>query len=245
MIRELLASDSMVWQSHRGANLVCPENTLPAFQKAVELGADMIELDVRFTKDEQLVILHDPFLNRTTNGHGLVIDHTLEEIRQLDAGSWFDEAFAGTRVSTLAEVLQTLPNTLFNIELKTSPVQMSQRLVTKVLEVVTLHGAMDRVMLSSFDHVALHQARTLSASILLGALYSGRLWDPFGLAKALKLNLFHPNVEYLDFEFVQAAKERGYGVATWTIRDSVALAFATQCGVQNVIVDDLNLKTMR
>lgn len=240
-MREWLTSERVIWQAHRGANQECPENTMPAFFRASHAGVDMIELDVRLTKDHQLVILHDGALNRTTNGQGSVAETTLHEILQLDAGRWFSDAFAGTRVCTLDEVLQQLPAMRFNIELKTNPVHQSHLLVSRVLECIHQHGAMNRVMLSSFDHVALYQARSLSNTVTLGALYNGRLWRPFELAEALDLTCFHPNVDSLDKSFIHQAKDLGYGVAVWTVRDGDTLRMALECGVNNLIVDDLSL----
>lgn len=98
--------------AHRGDNHAAPENTLPAFQLAVEKGAHQIELDVRRSKDGRLVVIHDPTVDRTTDGHGAVKDHTFDELRQLDAGSWKGAQWAGTRIPTLREVLEVVPPTI-------------------------------------------------------------------------------------------------------------------------------------
>lgn len=105
--------------AHRGAMDTHPENTLPAFRAAIEAGAHMIELDVCLTKDNQMVIMHDATVDRTTNGKGRVIDLTLEEIRKLDAGSWKSNEFAGVKVPVLEEVLDIMPRNIWlNIHLK-------------------------------------------------------------------------------------------------------------------------------
>ena len=105
--------------AHRGAMDTHPENTLPAFRAAIEAGAHMIELDVCLTKDNQMVIMHDATVDRTTNGKGRVIDLTLEEIRKLDAGSWKSPEFAGVKVPVLEEVLDIMPRNIWlNIHLK-------------------------------------------------------------------------------------------------------------------------------
>src|SRR3990172_9877913 len=91
--------------AHRGASGSCPENTLAAFRRAAALGADMIELDVQLTRDGEVVVIHDWTLDRTTSGTGPVRACSLAELRRLDAGAWFDAAFAGERVPTLGEVL--------------------------------------------------------------------------------------------------------------------------------------------
>lgn len=95
--------------AHKGASGVAPENTMAAFQLAVEMGVDMIELDVRNTLDEEIVVIHDSTLDRTTDGSGLVHDYTLDQIKQLDAGSWFGDAkYSGEKVPTLKEVLDSI-----------------------------------------------------------------------------------------------------------------------------------------
>src|SRR5919197_4354903 len=90
---------------HRGAMGYAPENTLASFELAVEQGADVVELDVHLSRDGQVVVIHDEQLDRTTDGRGLVGDRTLDELKRLDAGSWFDPRFAGQRIPTLHEVL--------------------------------------------------------------------------------------------------------------------------------------------
>lgn len=108
--------------AHRGDIKCAPENTLPAFKLAVQKRAPMIEFDVYVTKDERLVIIHDNTVDRTTNGKGQVTELTFEEIRKLDAGSWFDPKFAGTKIPTLRETLEVIPKTILcNVHLKSGP----------------------------------------------------------------------------------------------------------------------------
>lgn len=98
---------------HRGNVLYAPENTIPAFQKAIELGVDLIEIDIRETKDGHMVIMHDPSVDRTTNGTGNVCDLTLEEIKKFDAGSWFSPEFTGVQVPTYEEALEAMKGKAF------------------------------------------------------------------------------------------------------------------------------------
>ncbi len=126
--------------AHRGASTVCPENTIPAFERAIELGASVIEFDVQLTRDGQLVVVHDLTLDRTTNGRGPVFAADLAEIRGLDAGSWFADEFAGTRVPTLDEVLG-LDGVAFELELK----GYGEVFVDRVLDAVHRAGVLDRV----------------------------------------------------------------------------------------------------
>jgi len=105
--------------AHRGASNTHPENTITAFNEAIDLGAQMIEFDVRMTQDKKLVIMHDASVDRTTNGTGLVNNLTLKEIQLLDAGSWKSKEFAGEKAPTFTEVLRIMPNNIWlNIHLK-------------------------------------------------------------------------------------------------------------------------------
>ena len=105
--------------AHRGAMQSHPENTIAAFKEAIRLGAQMIEFDVRLTKDNELIVIHDETVNRTTNGSGLVNELTLSEVRKLDAGSWKSKEFVGEKVPTLKETLQIMPQNIWlNIHLK-------------------------------------------------------------------------------------------------------------------------------
>src|SRR5579859_2813159 len=104
--RRLHQERGRVWViGHRGAMGRCPENTMASFERGLELGADWVELDVHLTRDGALAVIHDESVDRTTNGHGLVKDHSLAELKRLDAGAWFGPAFAGARVPILDEVL--------------------------------------------------------------------------------------------------------------------------------------------
>ncbi|NLO32454.1 MAG: glycerophosphodiester phosphodiesterase [Candidatus Hydrogenedentes bacterium] len=108
--------------AHRGDQACAPENTLAAFRLAVEKKAPMIEFDVQATKDGQLVIMHDSTVDRTTDGKGKVVELSFDEIRALDAGSWFNESFKGEQVPTLEETLEIIPESILcNVHLKNSP----------------------------------------------------------------------------------------------------------------------------
>ena len=144
--------------AHRGFSGAAPENTLIAFAKAIEVGSDMIELDVHLSRDGEIVVIHDETLERTTNGKGRVVDHTLQELKKLDAGSSFGPQFAGERIPTLKEVLDLAKGRVpVNIEIKnpTHGKYPIAELTEKVLREVNQAGMMDRVIFSSFNPAAL------------------------------------------------------------------------------------------
>jgi glycerophosphoryl diester phosphodiesterase len=144
--------------AHRGFSGAAPENTLIAFEKAIEIGSDMIELDVHLSRDGEIVVIHDETLERTTNGKGMVADHTLNDLKKLDAGSSFGPQFAGERIPTLKEVLGLAKGRVpVNIEIKnpTHGKYPIAELAEKVLREVNQAGMMDRVIFSSFNPAAL------------------------------------------------------------------------------------------
>lgn len=134
--------------AHRGGvGLGVPENTLPAIQKAIDVGAQLIEIDIRETKDGHLVLMHDSTVDRTTNGSGRVDQMTLDEIRQLDAGSWLDEQFKGTKVPTLEEALQLMKGKIDpDLDFKEGSVDKLVAVVQKVdiADQCTHHGSAER-----------------------------------------------------------------------------------------------------
>ena len=119
----LREGDDFTIIAHRGASAYYPENTLPSFEGAIAMGADMVELDVQLTSDKEVVVFHDEKISRCTDGRGKIADHTLAKLKKLDAGSWFDKKFQNTRIPTLAEVLGVCKNKIaVNIEIKTEAV---------------------------------------------------------------------------------------------------------------------------
>lgn len=144
---------------HRGANRIAPENTLPALECALAAGFSHVEVDLHSTADGEIVVIHDPNLDRTTNSSGPVTIRTLEELRTLDAGSWFDPFFAGTRIPTLEETLALVAryDARAYLELKSAP-------PGPVLEQVKQKGMLDRVFFWSFNRDALRELRSFSAN---------------------------------------------------------------------------------
>lgn len=155
--------------AHRGALQYAPENTLAAFRKAIELGADLIEFDVRETKDGHLVVMHDDTVDRTTDGQGRVSQLTLAEIRRLDAGSWFGPQFKGERVPTLDEALETIKSgALPDIDFKAGTPE-------KLVAAVARHGLLGKVTLYCGDWNLLRRTLEVSPRFLI------RPTVPFGL----------------------------------------------------------------
>ena len=150
--------DKVYVAAHRGWYAKYPENTVPAFRAAVELGVDQVETDVRVTADGELVLIHDATLDRTTNGTGKVIDMTFEELRALDAGSWKGEEFKGYQIPTFKEFMEymaTLPEMTLDIELKEYPTEGREELAysvcDRVLKMIDDYGYTDRCVINTFS----------------------------------------------------------------------------------------------
>ena len=156
-----MKSGKILFGAHRGDRKHCPENTMPAFRAAAEIGCDVIETDVRTTKDGHLILIHDRDVVRTTNGSGFVDQMTLEEIRALDAGGWKDPAFAGEKIPTVVEFLDFISKTdlLINWELKEYPEELGEAqaygCVDKLVELIDRYGLAERSMMNSFSQKVL------------------------------------------------------------------------------------------
>ncbi len=220
--------------AHRGASGTHPENTLPAFERAVALGAHMIELDVQLTADGHPVVLHDWTLDRTTSGRGAVRRRTLAEIAGLDAGRWFSPAFAGTRVPTLEQVLAAVPIAV-NVELKASGDDGLER---RVLDVVERAGARGRVVFSSFDAASLVRLRGLSGAADLAVLWAGRsIVKAIALARRVAARNVHLRKSRTAPAGIAAGHAAGLGVRVWTVNTAADFGRLTAAGVDGVFTD--------
>ena len=220
--------------AHRGASGSRPENTLVAFRRAEALGAQMIELDVQLTRDREVVVMHDWTLRRTTRSRGRVVSRTLADLRRLDAGAWFDPAYAGEAVPTLAEVLDAVRIPV-NIELKA---RRNDGLEARALEAVRAAGAERRVVFSSFDPRSLRRIRRLDAEVAIAVLWSRRrLAMPLRLAAGVRATALHIRKDAATPAEVQKAVACGLEVRAWTVNDPGDFARLGAMGVAGVFTD--------
>jgi glycerophosphoryl diester phosphodiesterase len=155
--------------AHRGNSRDTPEQTLAAFRRAVELGADMIEADVRRTRDGQLVMFHDPTLERTTNGDGFVSNHAFDELRRLDAGGWFSASFAGERIPSLDELFELAGQERIRLCLEVKGESAAERasVACAVARAIEQRGRLGQDVLASFDHQALVTAAGSTSGLVI------------------------------------------------------------------------------
>ena len=226
--------------AHRGASHNAPQNTLAAFRLAVEMGADGVELDVQVSKDGEAVVIHNFTVDATTDGQGAVKDKTLAELKELDAGSWFDVRFAGQRIPTLQEVIVEVGHQLLlNIELK-ARVFGSADLVAEVVRLIEDHNLVHRAIVSSFNPCALRRVKRLNHRISTGLIYHFDL--PAHLVRALFMFLadpdaLHPEKRLVTREYIDWAKERGYRVNAWTVDEPAEMKRLISLGVDGIITN--------
>jgi glycerophosphoryl diester phosphodiesterase len=252
--------------AHRGARSLAPENTLAAARAALEQGADMWELDVGVTTDGELIVIHDDSLVRTTDAQSRfpnrapwhIFDFTLAEIKTLDAGSFFVEtdpfgqiaagavspaaqaAMRGEPVPTLEEALRFTKdhNWRVNVEIKTLPPAMAGfPIVERVLDLLNRLDLAERVLLSSFFHPFLQQAKTLNPALATAALLYRPHPDPLKLVAELDCQAFHPYNEIITPEQIGRFRQAGIEVNVWTVNDEAEMKALIQAGVTGLITD--------
>ena len=178
--------------AHRGASGYAPENTFASFALGLEQGADLLELDVHLSRDGEPVVIHDEALDRTTDGRGLVVEHTVAELRQFDAGAWFGPQFAGQRIPTLDEVLAWARGRIcLALEIKNAP-SFYPGIEAKIAALLDRHDMLRRTLVISFDHPALRRLGGLAPGLLTGALYACRPVDQVDLAHAAGARVLAP-----------------------------------------------------
>ncbi len=236
----LFYADHILNLAHRGARMQAPENTLPAFRLAAELGADGIELDAQLSKDGVAVIMHDFTLDETTNGHGRVSDFTLSELKALDAGSHFSAEFAGTPIPTLEEVFAALgPVLLINVELKTDSLG-DKGLEAEVIRLIENFNLQDRTMLSSFNPFALRRAYRINPKIKRGYLWASDL--PWLVRSKIfrpltHADMYHPQWDVLTAEMVKREHARHKLVNIWTCNEENDMRRMIDFGVDTIMTD--------
>lgn len=225
--------------AHRGASAIAPENTLPAFEQAVALGADGIELDAKLTRDGTAIAFHDPTLRRTTGLDGRPGDRDWEALKQADAGRWKGPAFRGIRIPTLNEVFEAVgAKALINIEL--SDYGSDQRaLAGEVARVVRRHGLERRVLLSSFQSAALRAAHSLAPEIPRAHLV-GPTWltyrDRLPQRRA-PIDAEHPHDSRVTPRQIEEAHRKGRRVHPYTVNDPARMRELWGWGIDGIITD--------
>jgi glycerophosphoryl diester phosphodiesterase len=226
--------------AHRGFSGGAPENTLAAFKKAIDLGVDMIELDVLLSKDGQIVVIHDDTLNRTTNGKGRVTDYTLDELKQLDAGSWFGTQFSGEKIPTLKEMLELTRGKMFlNIELKKGDLgrYTMMDLADRSLQEVEEVGMLNQVVFASFDPSAIDRILEKNPKIPVALIYSQSWTFPQEVTGGRSISVLSCSGKVLTQTNISKTHQRGMKVIAWTLNTEEHMQHFLNMGVDGIITD--------
>lgn len=247
-----LQGDRPLVLAHRGGADLAPENTMAAFQNAVDLGVDILELDVHTTADGTVVVIHDESVDRTTDGTGAVHDFTLADLRQLDAGYEFSpdngQTFPfrgqGIGIPTLEEVFAAFPDMRINVEIK----QSDPPIEAAVLEVIERAGAQQRVLVGSEYDDVMARFRSLAPDIATSAatnevrnfylaqlLRVSAIYRP--LADAFQVPEYSGSTHVVTPSFVDAAHHHGVKVHVWTVNDAETMQRLLDIGVDGIITD--------
>jgi len=229
--------------AHRGCKAKYPENTLAAFEGAIHAGAHMIELDVTLTRDRKLVVIHDDTLDRTTNGKGAVWDFSLDEIRKLDAGTWFHPRFSGEKIPLLEEVLDLAAGRIMvNIEIKANAweeIKLPDAIENQVMETILKKKAVETVLVSSFEHKFLDAMAAMEKPPEIGLLTHDP-GDGEVLVRCRQVGAFsiHPNQRKVDSAMVHRMKAAELRVFPFCVNSTGKIRELLRMGVDGVFTDD-------
>ena len=258
-----LASQRPLTFAHRGGAKLWPENTLVAFRGAIALGCSHLETDLRMTRDGQIVLFHDPELDRTTEGRGAVSSFTLEQLRRLDAGYYFSPSGQGfpsrghgVKIPTFAELIAEAPGVCFNVEIKE---RGHPDLPEALWEVIQSHDLFDRIVVAAERHPLLESFRALSQGRVATSAtkreclqfwlasrfgWSGKLHAAY---QALQIPVSVGSWQFLTPRLLDAAHRLGIAVHVWTIDDPREMGRLLDFGVDGLMSDcpDRLLATVR
>ncbi|WP_044797679.1 glycerophosphodiester phosphodiesterase [Bacillus cereus] len=235
--------------AHRGASAYAPEHTIAAYQLGQQMNGDYIEIDLQMTKDGHLVAMHDETLNRTTNGTGLVKEHTLEEIKQLNAGSLFNEKypnlakkdFEDAKVPTLEEIIETFGNGA-NYYIETKSPDEYAGMEEKLLEIIKHYEISDNVIIQSFSEESLQKIHSLDVTLPLVQLLPYKKAVQLTELEIKKYKTYciglGMNYKYIDSAYVKRIKKNGLEVHPFTVDNEKDMKKLLSWGVDGMFTND-------
>jgi len=225
--------------AHRGFSGAAPENTIAAVRAAIEIQADMAEIDVTLTADGHIVVIHDETLDRTTNGSGKVSDFSRAELQLLDAGAWFAPTFAGERIPSLDAVLDEIEDRiLLNVEIKSEAVDRG--VVPKVASSIRKRGMIDQVVVSSFSPTALQQMHSVAPEIRTAVLYNTTFHkgqDSVEIVTDLGASVFNIKRQRLTGKMMRRCREHDIPVGIYTVNKPARMRRLVKKGVNAIFTD--------
>ncbi|WP_186646233.1 glycerophosphoryl diester phosphodiesterase [Fluviispira vulneris] len=225
---------------HRGAKGYAPENTLSSFRKAKELGTSWVEFDVKETEDGVLVIMHDDDLDRTTNGKGPMAKTPWKQVKELDAGAWFNETFKGEKIPTFEETILLLKelNLGANIEIKPC-INRDERTATAVANTILNKWPKELPppLVSSFSMEALKFAKRTHPELIIGALFETLPADWEKIAKEVQAQTINIDQDIITLELITKINNKGYPVLAYTVNEKQRAYDLFNLGVHSIFTD--------
>ena len=233
--------------SHRGANKFAPQNTMPAFEKSLEIGVDGFETDVHCSSDGVVVVCHNYTVDETSDGMGNIADMTFERLKELDFGSWYSDKFKGTPIPSVDDFLSLCEGkglSVINIEIK-EPKNGEKDIADKTIAAVKEHGLFDSLLISSFDPEILIQCKKVDPKCKTALLYSPDkkitysklLFNYVEYAKELQVEYLHPHYTFVNERYVKKLHENGVGVNPWTVDSPEQAKKLLEYGVDGIITN--------
>ena len=224
--------------AHRGASGYAPENTLEAFRKAAEMGADGVELDIHLTADGEVVVCHDEKIDRTSNGQGEITSYTLKELKAFDFGyHFYNGERKGIKIPTLKEVYELLAPTgmIVNVEIKSS----DPAIIPACHKIAADCGMEDKIIYSSFDHFQIERMRELDGSAFIAPLYNFNLLNPWNYCLDIGARAAHPKLSQIRRRpyYVTECHNRGIRVHPWTANTEEDIRLLLEAGVDGIITN--------
>jgi glycerophosphoryl diester phosphodiesterase len=236
--------DNFTTIAHRGASAYYPENTIASFQGAISMGADMVELDVQLTKDGEVVVFHDEKITRCTNGKGRIVDHTLIELKALDAGSWFDKKYQAAKIPMLAEVLSLCRDKIaVNIEIKTEAVTIAVAggIEEFTLKIIEQSGMREHVVFSSFDPRAIRHLKEIDSSATVAILFEKGHYAsalPSAIIESLGADAFNCSRDELSDKWLANLKLNNIPLNIYTVNDENKMRRLIKMGVSGIFTNN-------
>lgn len=220
--------------AHRGASTEAPENTMAAFQKAIDDMADYIELDVQLTNNGEVIVMHDSNAYRTTGVDANIVNMTYKEVKTLDAGSWFSDEYVGENVPSLKEVLELTQGKIkLNIELK--PADNDTALAKNTVRLIEKYNMVNDCVITSFSELALKAVKTYNQEIKVGYILSAAYGDFYDMKN---VDFFSVNAAFLSKRTIDAIHNSGKRVYAWTVNNKESIKNLTNKGVDGIITDN-------
>ena len=243
--------------AHQGGEHLAPSNTLASFKNAEELGVDVIELDIHMTKDGHLVTIHDPTVDRTTDGEGRVNDLTLEEVQKLDAGDYFKDLDGnysyrdqGVYIPTIEEVFAEIPHMRWNIEIKDSnDPELYRTISEKLWEIIKQYRLEEKVLIAAFDQNIIDIVldvtdgealvsggrEEIKKFVILHKIFLNGLYRP--TIDAIQIPTEDSNINLIDSNMIRGAERKNIDVHYWTINDVETMKVLIELGANGIITD--------